>query len=199
MCMHVCVMRFAFEFWSDLHAALGNFPDFRFSVSQQYIRMRLACRRRDCRRDRSFIDDLRADWPSLIPLLEFAIHDWASALVRGCILRRPQLASLEAYRASRDPQPQWSVGRGPGPPHVSMSLNRLCEQVVRKDRLDWAPSSQCSRLMCDAVLLDTSHNPLPSPRRQPHALLHGGPVEGACPSRCEYLSPRRTTDMAYLC
>ena len=75
--------RFTSEFWTALHAALGTSlifgSPYHHNTNSRTERVNAVIA--DVLR--CFVDGRQADWPSLIPLVEFAINDSASALGHG--------------------------------------------------------------------------------------------------------------------
>ena len=72
--------RFTSEFWTSLHAALGTSLIF---GSPHHHNTNARTERVNADVLRSFVSERQDNWPSLIPLVEFAINDLASPLGMG--------------------------------------------------------------------------------------------------------------------
>jgi hypothetical protein len=160
--------RFTSEFWTALHAALGTSlifgSPYHHNTNSRTERVNAVIA--DVLR--CFVDGRQADWPSLIPLVEFAINDSASALGHGYTAfyadrgqhpRRPFMAP----RTISDDHGQSGGGLAQ---HMSLVTGEvrglmLESQLARKARLD--PHRRDVQFKPgDEVLLDTTHTPLPS-------------------------------------
>ena len=160
--------RFTSEFWTALHAALGT--SLIFGSPHHHNTNSRTERVNGVIADvlRSFVDERQDDWPSLIPLVEFAINDSASPLGHG----------YTAFYADRGQHPRRPLSSpctsrdDVGPPgdslarHMSVVTDEVRSlmhesQAARKARLDPARRDVQFR-PGDEVLLDTTFSPLPS-------------------------------------
>ena len=161
-------VRFTSTFWTSLHHQLGT--QLLFGSPHHNNTTSKVDRVNGVIADvlRAFVNDHHDNWPELIPLVEFAINDSASALGagytpfyadRGQHPRRP----LSSPSTSRDDVglPGDSLAR-----HMSVVTDEVRSlmhesQAARKARLD--PTRRDVRFKPgDEVLLDTTFSPLPS-------------------------------------
>ena len=160
--------RFTSGFWTSLHTALGS--SLVFGSPHHHNTTSKVERVNGVIEDvlRSFVGERGDDWPSLIPLVEFAINDSASSLGTG----------YTPFYADRGQHPRRPMSPSPDPATVPLEdgasvahhLSRVTGEVrallqerqdERKARLD-ARRRDVQFVVGDEVLLDTAHTPLPS-------------------------------------
>ena len=160
--------RFTSEFWTSLHVALGT--SLIFGSPHHHNTNARTERVNGVIADvlRSFVSERQDNWPSLIPLVEFAINDSASPLGmgytpffadRGQHPRRP----LSAPADTSLPPATDGVAVARLMDHVTGEVRALLHesQALRKARMD--PHRKDVQFSPgDEVLLDTAHTPLPS-------------------------------------
>jgi hypothetical protein len=160
--------RFTSEFWAALHAALGT--SLIFGSPHHHNTNSRTERVNGVIADvlRSFVDGRQDDWPSLIPLVEFAINDSASPLGHG----------YTAFYADRGQHPRRPLSAPGSPPDdiglggdalarhmavVSDEVRGLMHESQAARKARWDPTRRDVRFKPgDEVLLDTTFSPLPS-------------------------------------
>ncbi len=195
--------RFTSSFWTGLHAALGS--SLIFGSPYHHNTTSKVERVNGVIEDvlRSFVGERGDDWPSLIPLVEFAINDSASPLGtgytpfyadRGQHPRRP--LSTPPDPASAPPEDGASVAHHMA--RVTGEVRALVQehQDDRKALLD-ARRRDVQFAVGDEVLLDTAHTPVPS-RSLLSPRWMGPFLVTACTAPNTYRLPTRTIPATWL-
>ena len=160
--------RFVADFWTSLHEALGT--RLIFGTPHHHRTTSKVERVNGVVGDalRAFVNDRQDDWPTYIPLVEFAINDSASALGcgytpffadRGEHPRRP----LTAPPAASGTAPALGQALARVMRHITGEVRALLQEHQDERKRLW----DCGRravefAVGDEVLLDTTFAPLPS-------------------------------------
>ena len=160
--------RFVADFWTSLHEALGT--RLIFGTPHHHRTTSKVERVNGVVGDalRAFVNDRQDDWPTYIPLVEFAINDSASAL--GC--------GYTPFFADRGEHPRRPLTAPPAASGTAPALGQALARVMRhitgevrallqerqdeRKRLRDGGRRAVEFAVGDEVLLDTTFAPLPS-------------------------------------